>query len=107
MRLTSTLATTFAEVAASMAQASKVTDEFGNKLPVGKVNEFVEANLRLKASSQDTIDALTSGQHMAMLNKMYSSTDYKGTASMVAALSTQHPQDEETLWQAAIGIGQV
>jgi hypothetical protein len=107
MKMSGTLATNFEEIAASMAQASKVTDEYGNKLPTSKIDEFVEANLRLKASSQDSIDALTSGQNMAMLSKMYSSTDYKGTASMVAALTTQHPQSEATLWQAALGIGRI
>lgn len=107
LQLSGTMATSFEQVAASMAQGSKITDQYGNKLPIDKVNEFVDANLRLKASSQDSVDALTSGQHMAMLDKMFSSTDYKGTASMVAALSTQHPQDEETLWQAALGIGKI
>ena len=106
-RLSTTMATSFTDVAASMAQAAKITDQYGAKLPVDKVNEFVDANLRLKASSQDSMDAISSGQSMAMLDKMFSSTDYKGTASMVAALSTQHPQDEATLWAAAIGIGQV
>lgn len=106
LELSGTMATRFEDVAASMAQGAKITDEFGNKLPISKVNEFVDASLRLKASSQDSVDALASGQHMAMIDKMFSSQDYKGTASMVAALSTQHPQDEETLWQAAIGISQ-
>jgi hypothetical protein len=61
-----------------MVQAAKVTDEYGNKLPTAKVLEFVDANLRLKAASQDGMDALTSGQNMAMFDKTFSSQDYKG-----------------------------
>jgi len=107
LALSSAMATNFEDVAASMAQAAKVTDQYGNKLPTDKVNEFVDSNLRLKASSQGGIDALTSGRDMAMFTKMFSSQDYAGTGSAIAALTTQHPQSEETLWQAAIGIAQL
>lgn len=107
VQFSTTMATNFEDVAASMAQAAKVTDEYGNKLPLDKMNEFVDANLRLKASSQDSIDAITSGQNMAMFDKMFTSQDYKGTGSAIAALTTQHPQSEETLWQAALGIGRI
>lgn len=37
-----------------------------------KVNEFVEASLRPKASLRDLVDDLASGQRMAMIDKMFS-----------------------------------
>lgn len=101
-----TLATPFEGVAEVYNQAARFVDEFGNKLPIDKVNEYTDTVLRLSKISSDAMNPTTVGQDLDVFEKLFNKQNFGPTGAAMADLSKMHNLGEEPVWQAAIGIAQ-
>lgn len=100
------LATSFDDVASVYAQASRFVDQFGNKLPVDKLNEYTDTVVRLSKVSTDNMAPTDIGQDLDVLAKLYNSTDFNKLGSEIAQLAQSHNQGEGITFQTAIPIAQ-
>jgi len=101
------LSSSFEDVATVYAQGTKFLDEFGNRLPTDKVNEYTDTMLRLSKVSADAMDPKTIGQRLDVFEKLFDQTNFAQVGAASAALAGVHNLGEDTLLQAmnAIAVG--
>jgi len=100
------LATSFSDLADVYSQGARFVDDFGNKLPTDKVNEYVDTMARLAKVSTDALSATDAGQRVDVFEKLFGQTNFAAVGSAVSAESGIHNQGEGPMLDTAISIAQ-
>lgn len=101
-----TLATSFSDVADVYGQAARFVDDFGNKLPTDKVNEYVDTVVRLGKVSTDALAPTDIGQRLDVFEKLFGQTNFGAVGSAISAESGIHNQGEGPMLDTSIAIAQ-
>jgi hypothetical protein len=100
------LATSFSDLSDVYSQGARFVDDFGNKLPTDKVNEYVDTMVRLSKVSTDALSATDIGQRVDVFEKLFGQTNFANVGAAVSAESGIHNQGEAPMLDTAISIAQ-